>query len=398
MLGQQAGEPARALVVDRARHAYGRAPDPARGQAQDRHDRAAAAADRPVGRQRVGLGGDAARHAGRTRDGDEGAVAADELLAQGREGGTFLGDRLREGVGAAEVVGECQVDHPVGLGGAGAKDVQVGEGSPERLGAGRLGGQRGRVGAGEREDGVAVAEQLGDDGGADQAGATGDEDAHGTLPEVMGLLSHHSSRVTGQSPITYDGPMARWEPGARERLVVAAVDLFTEQGYDATTVAQIAERAGVTKSTFFRHFPDKRELLVAGQETLSRLLAEGIAEAPVSASPLEAVAAGLERASSAMGPMNRELGPRLKAAVAASAELQERDALKSVGLAAAMTTALVARGVPDPTAHLAGELGVLAFKRGYAEWSEGDRDAEDELARYTLAALDELRAATASLG
>jgi len=192
--------------------------------------------------------------------------------------------------------------------------------------------------------------------------------------------------------------MARWEPGARERLVVAAVDLFTEQGYDATTVAQIAERAGVTKSTFFRHFPDKRELLVAGQETLSRLLAEGIAEAPASASPLQAVAAGLERASSAMGQMNRELGPRLKAAVAASAELQERDALKSVSLAAAMTTALVTRGVPDPTAHLAGELGVLAFKRGYAKWSEGDRDAEDELAQYTLAALDELRAASASLG
>ena len=142
--------------------------------------------------------------------------------------------------------------------------------------------------------------------------------------------------------------MARWEPGARERLVLAAVDLFTEQGYDATTVAQIAERAGVTKSTFFRHFPDKRELLVAGQETLSRLLAEGIAEAPQTASPLEAVAAGLERASSAMGPMNRELGPRLKAAVAASAELQERDALKSVGLAAAMTSALVARGRARP--------------------------------------------------
>jgi AcrR family transcriptional regulator len=192
--------------------------------------------------------------------------------------------------------------------------------------------------------------------------------------------------------------MARWEPGARERLVVAAVDLFTEQGYDATTVAQIAERAGVTRSTFFRHFPDKREVLAAGQEMLSRLLVDGIAEAPAGASPLEAVAAGLERVSSAMGPFNRELGPRMKAAIAANAELQERAALKSVGLAAAMTAALVARGVPDPTAHLAAELGVLAFKRGYAEWSEGDRDGDDELARHTLAALDELRAASASLG
>ncbi|SNQ50887.1 TetR family transcriptional regulator [Frankia canadensis] len=192
--------------------------------------------------------------------------------------------------------------------------------------------------------------------------------------------------------------MGRWEPGARERLVVAAVDLFTEQGYDATTVAQIAERAGVTKSTFFRYFPDKRELLVAGQETLSRLLAEGIAEAPAAASPLQAVAVGLERVSGAMGPLNRELAPRLKAAVAASTELRARDALKSVSLAAAMATALVARGVPESTAAIAGELGVLAFRRGFAAWSEGDRADGDELAHHTLAALDELRAASASLG
>ena len=192
--------------------------------------------------------------------------------------------------------------------------------------------------------------------------------------------------------------MTRWQPGATERLVVAAVDLFTEQGYDTTTVAQIAARAGVTKSTFFRHFSDKRELLVAGQETLSRLLADGISEAPASASPLAAVAAGLERASSAMGPLNRALGPRLQAAVAASTALQERDALKSVGLAAAMTAALVARGVPDPTAHLAAELGVLAFKRGYAQWSEGDRDDANGLAPHALAALEDLRTATATLG
>jgi AcrR family transcriptional regulator len=175
------------------------------------------------------------------------------------------------------------------------------------------------------------------------------------------------------------------------------VDLFTEQGYDSTTVAQIAERAGVTRSTFFRHFSDKREVLVAGQETLARLLAEGIAEAPAGASPLEAVAAGIERASGEMGPANRELGPRLRAAVAASTELQERDALKSVGLAAAMSAALVSRGVPETAAQLASEIGVLAFKRGYAQWSDGDGDDETGLAHHALKALDDLRAATASL-
>ncbi|KHK98289.1 TetR family transcriptional regulator [Microbacterium mangrovi] len=190
--------------------------------------------------------------------------------------------------------------------------------------------------------------------------------------------------------------MPRWEPGARERMVVAAVDLFTEQGYDATTVAQIAERAGVTKSTFFRHFPDKRDVLVAGQETLSTLISEGIADAPDDATPLEAVSLGLDRVSAAMGSMNRQLGPRMKAAVAASAELREREALKSVGLAAATSDALIARGVPDATAHVAAELGVLAFKRGYTLWAEST--AEVDLAYYTRQALAELRAASAELG
>jgi hypothetical protein len=63
-----------------------------------------------------------------------------------------------------------------------------------------------------------------------------------------------------------------------------------------------------------------------------------------------------------------------------------------------MTAALVARGVPEPTAHLAAEIGVLAFKRGYAHWSEGEREDGAGLAQHTLAALDELRTATASLG
>jgi AcrR family transcriptional regulator len=192
--------------------------------------------------------------------------------------------------------------------------------------------------------------------------------------------------------------MARWQPGARERLVLAAADLFTEQGYDETTVAQIAERAGVTRSTFFRHFSDKREVLVAGQEMLSTLFTEGIADAPEGASPLEAVAGGLRNAALAMGPFNRELAPRLTAAISASTELQERDALKAVGLSAAMTDALLARGVPDLPAHVAAELGMLAFKRGFGQWSTGERDDGEALAQLILVALDELRTASASLG
>jgi AcrR family transcriptional regulator len=191
--------------------------------------------------------------------------------------------------------------------------------------------------------------------------------------------------------------VARWEPNTRMRLVVAAVDLCREQGYDATTVAQIAERAGLTKATFFRHFPDKREVLFAGQAEHSALLAAGIAAAPPGAAPLDAVAGGLRALAASFTAEQRRFGPVLGAAVASSDELRERDALKSAVLARAVTDALVARGVDDLVAHLAGEVGVGALKRGWAAWSEGDRDDVEALAEHMGSALEELRAAAAAL-
>jgi AcrR family transcriptional regulator len=189
--------------------------------------------------------------------------------------------------------------------------------------------------------------------------------------------------------------MARWEPDARERLVRAALDLFTEQGYDNTTVAEIAERAGLTKSTFFRHFPDKREVLVAGQDTLCRLLVDAIAAAPATATPMEAVAAALDAAAQAFTPGRRDLGPKMQAVIAASSELQERDALKRVGLATAMTEALRKHGVPDPTASLAAELGLLALKIATARWADpANQQGLADLARQSL---HELQAASAAL-
>jgi len=190
--------------------------------------------------------------------------------------------------------------------------------------------------------------------------------------------------------------MPRWEPDARERLVVAALHLFNEQGYDETTVAQIVERAGLARSTFFRHFPDKRDVLAAGQETLSRLLTDGIASAPPDASPLDAMAAGLVGAAGAMTPVSREIGPQLQAVIAASAELQQRDQLKRVGLAAAAADALRTRGVDRRTADLAAELGMLAFKEAYATWVAADD--ERDFGALATAALEQLRVAAAALG
>jgi AcrR family transcriptional regulator len=190
--------------------------------------------------------------------------------------------------------------------------------------------------------------------------------------------------------------MARWEPHTRERLVRAALDLFTAQGYEATTVNEIAERAGgLTKMTFFRHFPDKREVLFAGQDMHSRLLADAIAASPGPATPLQAVAAALDAITSTFTDDRREFAARLRAVIAGNSELRERAAFKRNGLTEAVREALEKRGVPDLTASLAAELGIHAFYRAFDQWA--DPASQQTLTDLTRHALDELRAATATL-
>jgi AcrR family transcriptional regulator len=189
--------------------------------------------------------------------------------------------------------------------------------------------------------------------------------------------------------------MARWEPNAGVRLVRAAIDLFAEQGYDSTTVNQIAQRAGLTKTTFFRHFRDKREVLFAGQEIHAQLLAGGIAAAPAPATPVEAVAAGLDALTASFTQEQRDFGPRLLAVVADNPELQERSAYKHAVLVSAMTAALRERGVPELTAVLAAEMGGRAFHHAYAQWA--DPSVSESLPGLARRSLAELQAAAAAL-
>src|SRR5436309_11207977 len=88
--------------------------------------------------------------------------------------------------------------------------------------------------------------------------------------------------------------MGRWEPNARGRLEKAAMELYAERGFDQTTVAEIAARAGLTERTFFRHYADKREVLFSGGELLAGRLEAAVAGAPDSATPLDAISAALE--------------------------------------------------------------------------------------------------------
>src|SRR5437764_15351745 len=125
----------------------------------------------------------------------------------------------------------------------------------------------------------------------------------------------------GLSLITYDVAMARWEPNARERLERAALALFAENGYDATTVAQIADRAGLTKSTFFRHFADKREVLFGGQDVLAERFTTAIATAPAAATTIDCLAAALAAAAFAFTAERHDLAPQRRAVIAANSEL-----------------------------------------------------------------------------
>jgi AcrR family transcriptional regulator len=173
----------------------------------------------------------------------------------------------------------------------------------------------------------------------------------------------------------------------------AALDLFGERGYDATTVAEIAERAGLTKRTFFRYFADKREVLFSGSEELEALIVSAVAAAPAAATPLDAVAAGLD-AAAGMFAGRREFAARRQRLIAAHPELQERERIKLAALAAAVAEALRARGAGDPAAILAAEAGMAVFRVAFERWVESSAD----LAALMRESLEELRAVAQPAG
>jgi AcrR family transcriptional regulator len=189
--------------------------------------------------------------------------------------------------------------------------------------------------------------------------------------------------------INYDWRMGRWEPDARGRLERAALELYGERGFEQTTVAEIAKRAGLTERTYFRHFADKREVLFAGADTMRELLVSTVAEAPDGLAPIEAAVAGVE-AAGAVIQERRELARQRQAIIAANAELQERELIKLASLSAALADALHRRGVGDPEASLAAEVAIAVFKIGFERWvDEANERALPQLVRESL---DDLRA------
>jgi AcrR family transcriptional regulator len=161
--------------------------------------------------------------------------------------------------------------------------------------------------------------------------------------------------------------MGRWQPDARARLQEAALALYGERGYDETTVAEIAERAGLTKRTFFRYFADKREVLFWGSELLEQLMVAAIEAAPATASPLGAIGAALDAAAERFEEVRDFSGPRHRI-IASSRELQERELIKAASLSAAMAQALRTRGVADNAATLTALTGTTLMHVAYEQW------------------------------
>jgi AcrR family transcriptional regulator len=200
--------------------------------------------------------------------------------------------------------------------------------------------------------------------------------------------------VAGMSAtvIGYDRGVGRWEPNARGRLEQAALELYVERGFEQTTVAEIAKRAGLTERTFFRHFADKREVLFWGAGSLEEFLVASLVSAPASAAPLEAVAGALE-AAGALLQERREFSLRRQAVIAANAGLRERELIKLASLASALADALRRRGVRDPAASLTAQAGIAVFKIAFERWI--NEPGQRELPQFIRESLDELKAVTA---
>jgi AcrR family transcriptional regulator len=163
--------------------------------------------------------------------------------------------------------------------------------------------------------------------------------------------------------------MGRWEPNAEGRLAQAAMELFSEHGYEQTTVAEIAERAGLTERTFFRHYTDKREVLFAGSIHFRENFVAGVKDAPESSTALQAVTAAAKSAAAALDEhRGRDFARARQAIIVANGELRERELIKLADVVVAMAVALRARGVDEPDASMTAEIGMAAFRVAFDRW------------------------------
>ncbi len=166
--------------------------------------------------------------------------------------------------------------------------------------------------------------------------------------------------------------------------------LYLERGYQEVTTAEIAERAGLKKRTFFRYFADKREVLFAGAEAFQAGVVTAVAEADEDVLPIDAVVTALADGGAQLAQYD-EFARGRRDLIASSGDLQERELIKMASLTAAVAEALRARGVDALRATLTAQAGVAAFTTAYDRWI--DEDGAPDFPALVHQSLDELRRA-----
>ena len=188
--------------------------------------------------------------------------------------------------------------------------------------------------------------------------------------------------------------MTRWAPDARGRLERAAVELFTEQGFGATTVPQIADRAGLTTRTYFRHFADKREVLFAGDE-IPETAAALMRDAPAGLAPRALIADRLRIVAGTTFEGRRDQVRHVRAIIGSDDELRERDLRKRADLAAAVRRGFEDRGEGPLAAAILADLVVSVLHVALDRWL--DDPADDAHAPHLADVIDEVLASSSAL-
>jgi AcrR family transcriptional regulator len=166
--------------------------------------------------------------------------------------------------------------------------------------------------------------------------------------------------------------MAGSRKDVRLRLQRAALELYAERGFDRTTAADIAALAGVTERTYFRHFPDKREVLFDWEAEARAALVDAVSSVPAGLPPLPALREAFVSVASIFerDRPGKELRHRI---VSSTPELQEREFLKLGRLTDALTEVLEKRGAPPGLASLAAACGTAALTRARLQWLAGSQ-------------------------
>jgi AcrR family transcriptional regulator len=183
--------------------------------------------------------------------------------------------------------------------------------------------------------------------------------------------------------------MARWQPGARERLVRSAVELFQEQGFADTTVPEIAARAGVTNRTFFRYFGDKREVLFSNEDQTAAELRATLAQAPANLGAAGFIIWGLRLMAAERFGGRRDEMRLLRRIIDSDEGLRERALSKRRTMSVLLGDALYDRGLCPAQAQLLAETSLSALDIAIGNWLERDDGTGVDV--LTLEALDTLR-------